>query len=328
MSVLVLGGAGYIGSVAVATLLEQGYKVVVVDNLSTGHFKAVDSRANFYEGDLRDKKFLRNVFVEEDNLETVLHFAAFSLVQESMANPLKYFNNNVYGTQILLEVMQEFNINNIVFSSTAATYGASKKPQITEENPTEPINPYGQSKLIMEKMIKWQSVATNLNYVALRYFNVAGAKSDGSLGEAHKCETHLIPIALQVSLGQRDEITIFGDDYSTPDGTNIRDYIHIEDLIDAHIKAIDYLKKGGQSDVFNLGSANGYSNFEIIEAARLVTGHAIPIKIGKRRIGDPDILVASSKKAHKILGWKPKYQSSKDMIASAWKWHKSHLNGY
>jgi len=327
MTVLVLGGAGYIGSHAVDMLIAKGYDVAVIDNLLTGHKAAIHPSARFYEGDIRDKEFMRNVFAKEE-IEGIMHFAAFSLVGESMEEPLKYFNNNAYGAQITLEVMEEFGVKNIVFSSTAATFGIPEEVPITETTPTNPINPYGESKLIMEKMMKWQAATGKINYVALRYFNVAGAKEDGSIGEAHVCETHLIPIILQVALGQREELTIYGDDYKTKDGTNIRDYIHVVDLIDAHILALEYLKNGGTSDVFNLGSAEGYSNMEMLEAAREVTGHPIPAKFGERRPGDPDVLIASSQKAQEVLGWQANYTSIKDIIASAWKWHQSHPKGY
>jgi UDP-glucose 4-epimerase len=289
---------------------------------------AVGKNARFYKGEIGDIKFMRQVFMQEKEIEGILHFAAFSLVGESMEKPLKYFYNNVYGTLVCLQVMQEFDVQHIVFSSTAATFGISEILPIKEEAQTNPINAYGQSKLMMEQMMKWQSQASNMTYVALRYFNVAGAKFDGSLGEAHRCETHLIPIVLQVALGQRFEVTVFGDDYQTPDGTNIRDYIHVEDLIDAHLKALEYLKKGGKSDVFNLGSANGYSNQEVLSAARKVTGHPIPAKIGARRLGDPDSLVASSKKAKEVLGWEVHFTSIEDIISSAWKWHQGHPRGY
>ncbi|MGH1049476.1 UDP-glucose 4-epimerase GalE [Bacillus cytotoxicus] len=328
MTVLVLGGAGYIGSHAVNQLITNGYEVAVIDNLLTGHIESLHEKARFYEGDIRDKKFMYGVFSQEKNIEGVMHFAAFSLVGESMEEPLKYFNNNVYGTQITLEVMKEFGVKYIVFSSTAATFGIPEEMPIKETTLTKPISPYGQSKLMMEQMMKWQSKASDMNYVALRYFNVAGAKEDGSIGEAHNHETHLIPIILQVALGQRDELMIYGDDYNTPDGTNIRDYIHVVDLIDAHIKALEYLKRGGKSEVFNLGSAEGFSNKEILNAAREITGHPIPAKIGPRRPGDPDVLIASSVKAQEVLGWKPKYTSIKDIIATAWKWHQSHPEGY
>ncbi|MDR3156836.1 MAG: UDP-glucose 4-epimerase GalE [Lactobacillales bacterium] len=330
MTVLILGGAGYIGSIATTTLIEKGYDVAVIDDLSTGFLAAVNKNARFYKGEVGDIKFMRQVFMQEKEIEGILHFAAFSLVSESMKKPLRYFYNNVYGALVCLQVMQEFDVKHIVFSSTAATFGISEILPIIEETPTNPINAYGQSKLMMEQMMKWQSQASNMTYVALRYFNVAGAKSDGSLGEAHRCETHLIPIVLQVALGQRLEVTVFGDDYQTPDGTNIRDYIHVEDLIDAHLKALEYLKKGGKSDVFNLGSTktNGYSNQEVLSAARKVTGHPIPAKIGARRLGDPDSLVASSQKAKEVLGWEVNFTSIEDIVASAWRWHKGHPRGY
>ncbi|MDR0922223.1 MAG: UDP-glucose 4-epimerase GalE [Lactobacillales bacterium] len=328
MTVLVLGGAGYIGSHAVDQLITKGYDVAVVDNLVTGHIKSLHPNARFYEGDIRNKAFMREVFEQEKMIEGVMHFAAFSLVGESMEKPLKYFNNNVYGAQITLEVMEEFGVQHIVFSSTAATFGIPEEVPIKETTATNPINPYGESKLMMEKIMKWQSEATDMTYVALRYFNVAGAKADGSIGEAHNHETHLIPIILQVALGQRDKLMIYGDDYNTPDGTCIRDYIQVEDLIDAHIKALEYLKEGGESNTFNLGSADGYSVKEMLEAAREVTGHAIPAEIGPRRAGDPDVLVASSEKANDVLGWTPQYTEVRDIISTAWTWHQKHPNGY
>ncbi|WP_265455723.1 UDP-glucose 4-epimerase GalE [Enterococcus sp. HY326] len=327
MTVLVLGGAGYIGSHAVDQLIEKGYDVAVVDNLLTGHRQAVHPDARFYEGDVRDKAFLTSVFKKE-SIEGVIHFAASSLVAESVANPLKYFNNNVYGMEILLEVMQEFNVKHIVFSSTAATYGEPKEMPIKETTPTNPKNPYGESKLMMEKMMKWCDGAYDMKFVALRYFNVAGAKADASIGEDHTPETHLVPIILQVALGQREILQIFGDDYDTPDGTNIRDYVHVEDLIAAHILALEYLKAGNESNTFNLGSNNGYSVKEMLEAARKVTSKEIPAKISPRRAGDPSALVASSEKAKEILGWQPKYTSVEDIIATAWNWHVSHPKGY
>lgn len=327
MSILVLGGAGYIGSHAVDQLINQGYEVVVVDNLLTGHKEAIHKKAVFYEGDVRDAAFLRSVFKKE-TIEGVIHFAASSLVGESVEKPLKYFNNNVYGMQVLLEVMHEFGVNKIVFSSTAATYGEPKQSPITEELPTNPKNPYGESKLMMEKMMKWCDQAYGMKYVALRYFNVAGAKSDASIGEDHTPETHLVPIILQVALGQRKELKIFGDDYPTPDGTCIRDYVHVEDLIAAHILALEYLKEGNESNFFNLGSNNGYSVKEMLAAAREVTGKEIPAVIAPRRAGDPSTLVASSEKAKSILGWQPKYNDVKKIIETAWNWHVSHPNGY
>lgn len=327
MAILVLGGAGYIGSHAVDQLIQQGYEVVVVDNLYTGHKKAVHKQATFYQGDIREKDFLRTVF-EKEKIEAVIHFAASSLVGESVEQPLVYFNNNVYGTQILLEVMAEFDVKVIVFSSTAATYGEPEETPIKETTPTQPKNPYGESKLIMEKMMKWCDHAYGIRYVALRYFNVAGAKADASIGEDHQPETHLVPIILQVALGQREYLGIFGEDYDTPDGTCIRDYVQVEDLISAHILALEYLKNGGQSDVFNLGSNNGYSVKEMLEAAREVTGKEIPAKIMPRRAGDPSRLVASSEKAQTILAWKPQYTEIKKIIETAWNWHVSHPKGY
>lgn len=327
MSILVLGGAGYIGSHATSKLIENGYEVVVIDNLQTGHRAAISKEAKFYHGDIRNIEFLREVFSSED-IEGVIHFAANSLVGESMVNPLKYFNNNVYGTEVLLTAMNEFNIKYIVFSSTAATYGEPKEIPITEETETNPTNTYGESKLIMEKMMKWCDKAYGIKYVALRYFNVAGAKENGKIGEDHSTETHLIPLVLQVPLEKRAAITIYGEDYDTEDGTCIRDYIHVEDLVDAHILALQYLIKNNKSDTFNLGSNNGFSVKEIIEVARKVTGHEIPAVIGERREGDPSRLIASSKKAKELLGWNPRKTSVETIIEDAWRWHKNNPNGF
>lgn len=327
MSILVLGGAGYIGSHAVYQLIDKNHKVIVVDNLQTGHKQAIHPKAKFYQGDIRDKQFLRSIFLNE-SITGVLHFAANSLVGESMEQPIKYFDNNVYGTQVLLEVMVEFGIKNIVFSSSAATYGDQEVMPITEEMLTVPTNAYGETKLIMEKMMKWCAVAHGVKYVSLRYFNVAGARSTGEIGEDHNPETHLIPVILQVALGKRDKILIFGDDYDTKDGTCIRDYIHVEDLIDAHILALEYLQHGGESDIFNLGSSTGYSVKEIIDNAREVTGHPIPAIVASRRAGDPGSLVASSAKAKNILGWKPKRNQVNQIIRDAWNWHQQNPDGY
>lgn len=327
MSVLVLGGAGYIGSHATSKLIENGYDVIVIDNLQTGHKEAICEGAKFYEGDIRDIDFLRGVFSKE-KIQGIMHFAANSLVGESMTNPIKYFNNNVHGAEILLSAMNEFDIKYIVFSSTAATYGEPKQIPITEDTETCPTNPYGESKLMMEKMMKWCDKAYGTKYVALRYFNVAGAKETGKIGEDHSPETHLIPLVLQVPLGKRDAITIYGDDYDTEDGTCVRDYIHIEDLVDAHILALEYLFNKNTSNVFNLGSNNGFSVKEIIEVARKVTGHPIPAVLGERRAGDPSKLVASSAKAREILGWSPKKTSVEKIIQDAWNWHKNNPNGF
>ncbi|PCS01397.1 UDP-glucose 4-epimerase GalE [Lactococcus fujiensis] len=327
MTVLVLGGAGYVGSHAVDMLIKKGYDVAVVDNLVTGHREAVPSTVRFYEGDVRDRAFMEKVFTIEKNIEGLMHFCAYSLVGESMQRPAMYFDNNVGGCITILEMMEQFNVKHIVFSSTAATFGVPEESPISEKTPQNPINPYGESKLIMEKMMKWQSEATDMTYVALRYFNVAGAAGDGHIGEAHKNETHLIPIILQVALGKRDQITIYGDDYKTEDGTCVRDYIDMEDLINAHIKALEYLKAGGMSDQFNLGSSHGYSNLEVLETARKVTGKEIPSQMGERRPGDPDSLVADSTKAGEILDWHVAHDLE-HIIENAWKWHSSHPDGY
>lgn len=327
MSILVLGGAGYIGSHAVYQLIDQNHRVVVVDNLQTGHQKAVHPKAAFYEGDLRDRDFLESVFKRE-NISAVIHFAANSLVGESMKNPLAYYDNNVYGTQVLLETMVKFNVKKIVFSSTAATYGEPEVIPILEDTPTNPTNAYGETKLAMEKMMKWTEKSYGIRYVSLRYFNVAGARESGEIGEDHRPETHLIPIVLQTALKQREVITIFGDDYDTPDGTCIRDYIHVEDLIDAHLLTLKYLHDGGKSNIFNLGNNRGFSVKEIIATARKVTGEDIPAKIGKRRLGDPSILVASSKKAKEILGWEPKRTQIDKIIKDAWNWHVNNPSGF
>lgn len=327
MTVLVLGGAGYVGSHAVEMLVAKGYDVAVVDNLVTGHRAAVPANIRFYEGDVRDRAFMKKVFSIEKNIEGVMHFCAYSLVGESMQKPAMYFDNNVGGCITLLEVMEQFNVKHIVFSSTAATFGIPKESPISEKTPQNPINPYGESKLMMEKMMKWQSEATDMTYVALRYFNVAGASNDGHIGEAHKNETHLIPIILQVALGKRDFITIYSDNYNTPDGTCVRDYIDMEDLINAHIKALEYLKAGGKSDQFNLGSSHGYSNLEVLETARKVTGKEIPSQMGERRPGDPDSLVADSTKAGQVLDWHVEHDLE-HIIENAWRWHSGHPDGY
>ncbi|MBF0700106.1 UDP-glucose 4-epimerase GalE [Streptococcus danieliae] len=329
MGILVLGGAGYIGSHMVDRLVSLGQeRVVVVDNLVTGHRAAVHPDAVFYEGDLADQDFMRQVFKENPDIDAVIHFAAYSLVAESMAEPLKYFDNNTAGMIRLLEVMREVGVKSIVFSSTAATYGIPEEIPIRETTPQKPINPYGESKLMMETIMKWADQAYGIKFVPLRYFNVAGAKPDGSLGEDHGPETHLLPIILQVAQGVRDKIMIFGDDYQTSDGTNVRDYVHPFDLADAHLLAVEYLRAGNESRAFNLGSATGFSNLEILEAARKVTGKEIPAEIADRRPGDPDTLIASSELARDILGWKPKFDNIEKIIESAWAWHSSHPKGY
>ncbi|HCS30742.1 UDP-glucose 4-epimerase GalE [uncultured Enterococcus sp.] len=327
MTILVLGGAGYIGSHAVDQFITAGFDVAVVDNLLTGHRKAVHPAARFYEGDIRNKAFMQSVFKKE-SIEGVIHFAASSLVGESMERPLLYFDNNVYGTLVTLEVMHEYGVKRIVFSSTAATYGEPNETPITENMPASPKNPYGESKRMMENMMRWCDEAYGIRYVALRYFNVAGAKLDHSIGEDHTPETHLVPLLLQTALGQRESFTIFGEDYPTKDGTCVRDYVHVVDLIQAHLKAYDYLVNDGKSDAFNLGSNEGFSVKEMLTAARQITGKEIPVKVGPRRAGDPAVLVASPQKAKTILGWAPEYTTIETIFSSAWSWHQTHPHGY
>lgn len=326
MAILVCGGAGYIGSHMVAQLIEKGEEVIVVDNFQKGHRDAVTGR-KVYEGDLRNREFLDKVF-SENNIEAVIDFAADSLVGESVTEPLKYFNNNVGGTITLLETMRDHKVKYIVFSSTAATYGEPESIPIQEGDKTIPTNPYGESKLMVEKVLKWASNAYGIKYTALRYFNAAGAHPDGTIGEDHRPESHLIPLILQTALGQREKIMIFGDDYDTADGTCVRDYIHVMDLADAHLLALNRMRKGGDSAVFNLGNGKGFSVKEVIEATRKVTGREIKEEIAPRRAGDPAILVASSQKAIDELNWKPKYNSLETIIETAWKWHLSHPKGY
>lgn len=327
MAVLVCGGAGYIGSHCVYALVDRGEKVIVIDNLQTGHLEAVHRGARFYHGDIKDRNFLDRVF-KENNIESVIHFSANSIVGESMKEPLVYYDNNVYGTQILLEIMIKYNVRKIVFSSTAAVYGEPERVPIMESDRTEPTSPYGETKLAMEKMMKWADIAHGIKYISLRYFNVAGAHYSGLIGEDHNPETHLIPLILQVPLKKRENITIFGDDYDTPDGTCIRDYIHVMDLAEAHILALKKLREGAKSTFYNLGNGEGFSVKEIIRAARKVTNHPIPSVIGERRFGDPSILIASSKKAQRELGWIPKFTDIEDIITTAWKWHKENPQGF
>ena len=327
MAILVLGGAGYIGSHTVYELIDAGRDVVVADNLLTGFRAAVHPKARFYELDIRDRKAVDALF-EKETIEGVIHFAASSQVGESMVDPLKYYDNNLWGTTVLLQSMVAHGVDKIVFSSTAATYGEPEQVPILETDRTVPTNCYGETKLSMERMMAWVSQAHGLRYVALRYFNAAGAHPSGSIGEAHTPETHLIPIILQVPNGQRDKVSIFGGDYPTRDGTCVRDYIHVTDLAQAHILALDYLLAGGENNVFNLGNGVGFTNKEVVEVARSVTGHPIPAEIAPRRAGDPAQLVASSEKAKAVLGWKPKYDDLNTIVATAWKWHQSHPNGY
>ena len=327
MAILVVGGAGYIGSHCTRTLIQRGYNVVVIDNLSTGFRQAVDKRARLYVGDIRDESFLVSVF-QKETIEGVIFLASNSLVGESVTNPLKYFDNNVHGAEVLLRTMLTYHIKLMVFSSSAAVYGEPVSIPIDENSATVPTNPYGETKLAIEKMLKWVEKAFQLKYVSLRYFNVAGADSSAEIGEAHQPETHLIPIVLQVPLGKRKFVSVFGNDYPTKDGTCIRDYIHIEDLVEAHLLALKHLLQGGPSDVFNLGSEHGYSVKEIIEEVQKVTNQKIPYEIWERRAGDPAILVASNQKAREMLRWNPKHTSVRSIIQSAWNFHRKYPNGY
>lgn len=325
--ILVTGGAGYIGSHCVRELKERGIDVVVYDNLSTGHVESVPTGVPFVKGDIFDVELLKSTF-KQYNVDSVIHFAAYSLVGESMTNPAKYYHNNVAGTLSLLDAMIAAGVKYLVFSSSAATYGDVGSGLIYEDSPQNPTSVYGQTKLMMEQFMQDYDKAYGLKYVALRYFNAAGAHISGEIGEAHNPESHLVPIILQVANGKRDHIGIFGEDYPTPDGTCIRDYVHVTDLADAHIRALDYLKAGGKSTHYNLGNGNGFSVKEVIDTVERVTGINIKRAIEPRRPGDPATLVASSDKIKKELGWNPKFDSLESIVSSAWKWHHNHPNGY
>lgn len=324
--ILVTGGAGYIGSHTVRELRSRGYDVVVYDNLSTGHIEAVGD-AIFVKGDLFDVELLKDTF-KKYGVDSVIHFAAYSLVGESMTNPLKYYHNNVAGTLALLEAMVACDVKYLVFSSSAATYGDTGEDIISETSPQKPTSVYGMTKLMMEQLMADFDKAYGLKYVALRYFNAAGAHESGEIGEDHNPESHLIPIIMQVLNGKREKLGIFGDDYPTPDGTCIRDYIHITDLADAHIKALESLKSGANSNAYNLGNGNGFSVKEVVETVEKVVGKPVKREIVPRRAGDPAVLVASSDKIKKELGWKPEYDSLEKIVASAWKWHSTHPDGF
>jgi UDP-glucose 4-epimerase len=326
MAILVTGGAGYIGSHTVAELLEKGEEVVVVDNLQTGHREAVLG-GTFYQADIRDSEAMSQIFAKHE-IEAVIHFAANSLVGESVEKPLAYYDNNVYGSQKLLEVMVKHGVKKIVFSSTAAVYGEPQRVPIDEHDLTVPTNPYGDTKLAMEKMFRWGDRAYGIKSISLRYFNAAGAHPNGLIGEDHNPETHLIPVILQVPLGKRDAISVFGDDYPTEDGTCIRDYIHVTDLANAHYLALKRLRDKEESGIYNLGNGTGFSVKQVIDVTRRVTGHAIPAKLSPRRAGDPAVLVASSERAQTELGWKPQYADLEKIVETAWSWFQRHPNGY
>ena len=327
MNILVTGGAGYIGSHTVKALLEKGHSVTVLDNLSRGHRKAVPADVELIEEDIHHLDRVKQILTDR-NIEGVMHFAAHSQVGESMENPTIYYDNNVVGSYNLLEAVRQAGVKYFVFSSTAAVYGEPEKTPITEDMPYQPTNVYGQTKLMIEHMLAQFSRAYGLRYVALRYFNAAGADAGGMIGEDHTPETHLIPLILQTALGQRRSIKIFGTDYPTADGTCIRDYIHVTDLADAHVRVLDYLAHGGQSQYFNLGTQHGMSVRQMIETAKKVTGRDFAVEEAPRRAGDPAVLIASSEKIQAVTGWSPVHSDVEHIIADAWNWHRTHPEGY
>ena len=323
---LVVGGAGYIGSHVVRALTAEGHRAITLDNFSKGHRQAI-AGCELVEGDLGDEKLLGEVF-ERESIDCVMHFAAYSLVGESVQEPLSYYQNNTGKTANLLLAMRAHGVRNFIFSSTAATYGEPAKVPIEEDDPTIPTNPYGRSKLYIEGMLADATAAHDFKYVSLRYFNAAGADPAGDIGEDHSPETHLIPVVLQVAQGKRDHIKIFGTDWDTPDGTCLRDYIHVNDLASAHILAAQRLLDGGQSAIYNLGCETGYSVQEIIDISRKVTGHPIPAHAAPTRAGDPARLIASATRIKAELGWKPHFDSPQAIVETAWRWHKHHPNGF
>lgn len=324
--IAVIGGAGYIGSHTVKYLIEQGEQVVIFDNLSTGHIEFIPKNVAFVKGDLGNKADLKRLFEHYPSINAVIHFAAFAYVGESVEKPAKYYQNNVVNTIHLLDTMLEYNVKNIVFSSTCATYGNPNALPISEEHPQNPINPYGRTKLMMEQVMEDYAHAYGLRFAALRYFNAAGAAEDTSIGEWHEPESHLIPIVLDVALGKRENISIFGGDFDTEDGTCIRDYIHVTDLASAHYKALQYIDEQNQNLKLNLANEAGYSNLQIVQVACEVTGKQIPYVITDRRAGDPGKLIGSAEKAKQLLGWTPKYDLQA-IIQTAWQWHMKKFGG-
>lgn len=323
MAILVTGGAGYIGSHSVLKLIEEGYEVVILDNLVYGHQDLVETvlKTKLIVGDTSDRALLQQIF-SDHQIEAVMHFAAYAYVGESVTKPAKYYQNNVLGTFTLLEAMLEANINKFIFSSTCATYGVPQKVPITEDQPQNPINPYGATKLMVERILQDFDPAYDFRSVCLRYFNAAGADPQGRIGEDHNPETHLIPLVLQTALGHRESVSIYGTDYDTFDGSCVRDYIHVTDLAKAHFLALKYLLADGKTDVFNLGNGNGFSVKEVIETARKITGKEIKAVECDRRPGDPPALVGSGEKAQKILGWQPQYADLESIVTHAWQWHQ------
>ena len=321
MNILVTGGAGYIGSHTAKALARSHYCPIVMDDLSTGHAHNV-KWGPLIRASLSDTAVVRSV-LKDYKIEAVIHFAGSALVAESLVRPLSYFQNNVGGTLSLLEAMLDVGVKKVVFSSTCATYGLPLAVPITEDQPQKPINPYGDSKLVVERVLEWMGLAEQLRWVALRYFNAAGADPEGELGEEHGHETHLIPLAIGAALGQRPPVQIFGTDYPTPDGTAIRDYIHVADLASAHIRALEYLGRGEESHAINLGTGSGTSVLEVIRAVKVFGGQAVPTQTAPRRIGDPPILVASPELARRLLQWEPSYSSLETLIKTAWRWHSS-----
>ena len=325
MKILVTGGAGYIGSITTSELLKKGFEVVVFDNLSEGHKEAVS--CPLIKGDLKNKFFLERLFKKE-KFDAVIHFANKALAPESMENPYDYFKDNILGGLNLLEVMKSFEVRKMIFSSSCAVYGYPKKLPVDEKASLSPVSAYGETKLMFERILYWYEKIHGIKYISLRYFNAAGATLDGKLGEDHKRETHIIPIAIQVAMGLRKRFILFGNDYQTPDGTCIRDYIHVLDLAEAHILALKYLIKKEKSETFNLGAGKGYSNKQVLNMVKKITGCDFEVKMSKRRLGDPDAIFADNKKIKKVIGFEPKHSDLKTIIKTAWKWHKSHPNGY
>lgn len=326
MRILVTGGAGYIGSQMVRELLHHGDEVVVFDNLIGGHKESLPKETKFIIGDILDRDALANLFKAE-KIDAVIHFAGMISMAESMENPYKYFSTNTIGALTLIETMVKTNVRKLIFSSTAGVYGNPAETPIKEDDTKNPTNPYGYSKLMVEQMLSWYDKIYNLRSISLRYFNAAGATLDGNYGEDHKEETHIIPLALKSALA-KSEFTIFGNDYKTKDGTCVRDYVHVIDLCDAHLLALDALLNSHKTDVFNVGPGVGYSNKEVVDKVKEITRIDFPIVTGKRRPGDVDELIADASKIKQELGWKPKHSDLETIVKTAWEWHKNHLNGY